>query len=685
MAQVERDSHDFPPLPGDVGQDASTGSEQADPPVRKVTLREEEAEALRPTVERAILLSGQQDRKVLGTALSSVVGTALRRSVTGVFRRRILALNRFLVHTFSVEGLRWRFESLRTGKPFQQVVQEHSLTCPVTQVFLIHRRTGLLISQVQQGSMESQDGDMVSSMLTAIQSFVHDSFRSTASGQLEVIRIGDVTVLLEQGPLAILAGIITQGFAPQNLRQTFRRASEQLHDDYHDALVTFKGDAGEFEDVEPILEACLKLRLVKGEEQISPLTGVILVAPLIMLLVWGFFEIRQSVQWRQYLAGLDAQPGIVVVETGRRGTYRYVRGLRDPLAVDPAGLLVDAGIVPGDVISDWDPYHALDSEMVLERARRLLAPPDSVTLELREGTLFVEGTAPCDWVDNLASRVSSLHGISRVRSDGVKQTGADQQLAWNQYLAKLGETPGILVLENGRWEDAFYIAGMRDPMAPDPVAMLSDVGLNPDTVRSKWEPYQALRPELVIARARRSLAPPASVTLTLKDDVLVAEGEAAHVWVSEAIRSARGIAGISRFDTGRLQDTDMIAYNGVAALLEEEVFYYLANRRDLWPGQENKFRAFIENVSRFSSISRRLGGGYRIEVRGHTRASDNEEADIAASLTIADRFYSRLRSQHLDMELLVKRGMGGNVADGAKRADVQRREAHVSFRVVPVD
>lgn len=686
MANTETNGKSLHSLPGDVAPPEETGTTEPRPAApRTVTLREEEAEVVRPTVERAILLSGQQDRAVLGTALATVVGPALRRSFSDVLKRFVLRINSFLVLTFSGEGVRWRFEAFRTGKPFKQVVREHSLTCPVTQVFLIHRRTGLLIGQVKQEDIRTEDGDMVSGMLTAIQDFVHDSFRTATAGQLEVIRIGDVTVLLEQGPLAILAGIITQGFAPQNLRQTFRRALEQIHDDYHEALVKYKGDADLFEDIDPVLDACLKTRLVKGEDRISPLTLVVLAAPLIMLIAWGFFEVRQSVHWKQYLTDLTERPGLLVVETGWSGGHRYVRGLRDPLAADPVALLADAGIVPGDVVSEWSPYQALDPALVLERARGILDPPDSVMLELRDGTLFVEGSAPWHWIDDVPAKLEHVLGISRVRTDGVTSTDMAQQESWEAYLRKLAETPGILVLEKGRWNGAFYIAGMRDPMAPDPVALLAEVGLGTTQVRSKWESFQALHPSLTLARAQRMLEPPREVTMSLENDVLKLEGSAEHAWISRARLLASSLAGIAQFDAEKLTDVDYEAYKEIVPLLEGQVFYFLVNRRDLWPGQDKRFRTFVANVGRFSRVVRRLGGGYHIEIRGHSRSSDDEEVDMSASEAIAEQFYSRLQSQRVDMELFVKRGMGGEPAAAAAKADAQKREAHVSFQVIATD
>ncbi len=680
----DNDSVDVPPLPGDVPpkepleeESNFEGAEDA------VGLREEEAEILRPKVERAILLSGRKDRTVLATALSSVFGAAMRRSVADFFRRIIISINRLFVLTFSVEGISWRFEAFRTGKPFKQVVDEHSLVCPVIQVFLIHRHTGLLIQQVHQDEAVGQDGDMVSGMLTAIQDFVHDSFQSGSSGDLEVISVGDLTVLLEQGPLAIMAGIVSQGFAPQSLRSTFRRALDQIHEDYYEHLVDFRGDVAELDRVRPILEACLKKRMVKGEDKMSPLTGVVLLVPFVILAVWAVFAIHQMIDWRQYLKMLAAEPGIVVVETGKQGSQRFVRGLRDPLADDPVGMLVDAGIDPLDVVSEWQFFQSLDDEMVFERVRRVLEPPVTVSIDFRNGVLTVEGEAEWQWIEDVPARLVGIQGVQRVRTEGVVPLNIDEQNAWVRYLDELLRTPGLLVLEKGRWNGAFYIAGMRDPLAPDPVAMQVEMGLPRERVRARWEVYQALHPSLVIQRARAILDPPVGVTLTLNGETLKAVGSSAHDWVSQATLLAKGLAGVSRFDVSELVDTDYEAFKKIVSEIEEQIFYFLANRIDLWPGQDRKFRQFVDNIRRFASVSRRLGSKYRIEIRGHGASTgDNEEVNVAASEAVAARFYSRLETQHLEMGLFEKRSMGGEPSELSTKDGARRREAHVSFHVI---
>ena len=58
---------------------------------------------------------------------------------------------------------------------------------------------------------------MVSGMLTAIRDFVQDSFGGKESEGLDAFQVGQFTIWVEQGPLAVLAGVI-RGNPPRELR-----------------------------------------------------------------------------------------------------------------------------------------------------------------------------------------------------------------------------------------------------------------------------------------------------------------------------------------------------------------------------------------------------------------------------------------------------------------------------------
>jgi len=674
------DKEDTPPLPGDglpaVARRSATRRGNPGP---------EAVEELLPAVEQALQLSARRDRRVLAAALAPVVGGAFRRAFWNVFKRAVARLNRRLVLTFSADGLRWHFEALRTGKTFEAVVREHSLVEPVTQVFLIHRRTGLLLAQVMRPSAEEQDGDMVSGMLTAIQDFVHDSFNVNADGKLEVIRVGEMSVLIEQGPYAILAGIISQGYEPPPLRETFRRALKRIHEEFAAELELFRGDISGFEPATAILEGCLKLSMIKGEDRISPLTGVLLAAPLLALLVFGSLFIGGALRWRHYLVALEREPGITVLATGWRGGQRTIKGLRDPLAVDPAGLLLEYGIAAGDVRSEWSSYQALDEALVLQRLRRTLSLPATVNVTISEGIAVLDGSAPAGWKAEAACRINAIQGIRGVRMDGLREEGVEELQAWERYRERLGKTPGIVVLTQGQREGRFFIAGLRDPLAPDPDALLAADGPPPALVDRQWAPYQALAPEIIHARALRLLAPPATVTAALENGVLRLSGRAPNAWIRQADLIVRGLAGIERLDRTGLEDSDMAALGALIPAIEEPVFFYLADRQNLWPGQDRRLTDFLETARRFLRIARRLGTAYVIEIRGHAPASGDTDTARSASLAIAERFYERLQQAGLDMEVFTRRGMGEEAAPTVAAGDGRRREAHISFRVLPVE
>ena len=383
---------------------------------------DELADALAPTVTSAIETSVRKNPQPLVDAIFPVIGPAIRRAIAAALSGMVQSLNQSLAHSFSAQGLKWRFEAWRTGKSFAEVVMLHTLLYRVEQVFLIHKETGLLLQHVVAGTAAVQDADMVSGMLTAIQDFVHDSFSTGAGDQLETLQVGELTVWIEQGPLAILAGVI-RGTAPQELRDVFQSTLEKIHLQYHDALADFAGDAAPFESARPLLEDCLESQYDSEQQQeassrrkLIPLVAIASIV-ILALLLWGFFAWRSARRWDAYVESVKNEPGIVVTDAGRRQGKYFINGLRDPLARDPATLLPEAKVDPADVVSRWQPFQALSPEFVLARAQQLLEPPATVKLSLDDGALEAEGFASQQWVAETRRVVRFVPGISRFRDD----------------------------------------------------------------------------------------------------------------------------------------------------------------------------------------------------------------------------------------------------------------------------
>jgi len=384
---------------------------------------DELTDAMAPTVAAALDRSIRKDPQPLADALFPVMGPAIRKSIAAALSGMIESFNQSLAYSLSVSGLRWRFEALRTGRSFAEVVMLHTLLYRVEQVFLIHKETGLLLRQISAGGAAVQDADMVSGMLTAIQDFVHDSFSAGRDDQLETLQVGELTVWIEQGPLALLAGVI-RGSAPSDLRTTFRETLERIHLQYGAALKEFSGDAAPFAPAAELLEECLQSRYHEAAQPARSggvLTPFRIVAGVLLLivLVWGFFWIRNQRRWDGYVSRLRSEPGIVVTDAEKRGWKYHVGGLRDPLAIDPQVVLRESGIDSRDVVNHWEPFTALSPEMVLARAKKMLAPPASVNLKVEENTLEVDGFASHEWVLQARQAVRWLPGLGQLREDNL--------------------------------------------------------------------------------------------------------------------------------------------------------------------------------------------------------------------------------------------------------------------------
>lgn len=356
-------------MSSDPGDSASTGSMHRGA-VDERRLNDDSAlvRALTPTVELAIRTSVRRDPQPLADAIFPVIGPAIRRAIAAAIDGLIESMNRAAELAFSLKALRWRIEAWRTGRSFGEVVIAHRLRYSVEQIFLIQRDSGLLLAHVSR--VEAVVPDVVSGMLTAIQEFVRESFSLTSRESLRTLQAGELTVLLEQGPTAVLAAVI-RGYAPQAAAVRLQELNESLHRDYGESLEQY--------DADPITTEGLELQLRDGlvtdlaplrpRWRLLPITvAVTLVVGAILL--WGFASAGARANWNSYVRRVSSTPGLVVIESGRRDGRWFIRGLRDPLASDPQQLLDSSGVQRSAVEARWRPYLSLDPELVLRRRLR---------------------------------------------------------------------------------------------------------------------------------------------------------------------------------------------------------------------------------------------------------------------------------------------------------------------------
>jgi OOP family OmpA-OmpF porin len=407
-------------------------------------LDESLTEAFRPTVERTLKESVQRDPQVLAEALFPAMGPAIRRAITEYFRSLVQAFDQAMQHSFSIQGIRWRIEALRTGRPFSEVALLHSLVFRVEQVFLIHRQTGVMLSQAAAADATSLDPDMISGMMAALQDLARDSFHGTKSDTLESFKVGQFDIWAEQGPQALLA-IVIRGEAPQNFRLKMCEVLERVHARFGRALEYFSGDAGRFAATHDLLAECLVTqRRDRSLPAPRPYFVRGLAAAMVLGGIWLAFQAVQDLRWARFVDRLREQPGYVITGWSRGWLSRYyeIRGLRDPQAPDPFAILEMQGLNPALAEFQLSSYYSLDDAIVLKRAKTALALPSSVTLAVESGVLRVCGEAPVEWRRELAARALLVAGVKSVDVSGLLLPGQ------SDFVRQRGQLAGVRVLFN---------------------------------------------------------------------------------------------------------------------------------------------------------------------------------------------------------------------------------------------
>lgn len=369
-------------------------------------------DALAPVLSNSIMVLIKKDVHALANALFPVLGPAIRRSISETFKQMLQGLNQTLENSFSINGIKWRFEAWRTGKQFSEIVLLHSLVYRVEQVFLIHRETGLLLLHEGQADGVFQDSDLVSGMLTAIQDFVRDSFDVSSEQNLDTIQMEDLTVWIEQGPEAVIAAAI-RGTAPQSVRKELQSALENIHLELGDELSNFEGDTSPFESARTHLDNCLQQRQEKVKKT-SPLLWIVVMVIVGLLVMWVWTSVRDHRYWQNYLDQLNKEQGIVVTEVMKQSDVYHIYGLRDSLAEQPSALLAASMLSADTVVHHFQPYQALTQEFILQRARNILTPPASVDISLNDGVMKLVGVASPDWIQSAREIGRLIPGVAYI-------------------------------------------------------------------------------------------------------------------------------------------------------------------------------------------------------------------------------------------------------------------------------
>lgn len=287
------------------------------------------------------------------------------------------------------------------------------------QLFLIEKESGLPICHAKSDSVESQDADMVSGMLSAIQSFVQDAFSTDEFDGLNTLQLGELSVWIEWGPSAVVAAVI-RGVAPDSCRTALQQLLEDIHRDYSEPLKAYEGDSAPFATIETDFLLFMEnhdSRFINRVRNLPTKIRNLAIAAAVTsaaLFAWIVYSQYDQNRWNSFVAQLDAEPGIVVTSNKRMGGQYIVHGLMDPMAKSPNIILSSTNLNSDKVILELEPYQALNKEFIVRRLQMVLVPSAGVSMELIGSELVIKGAKSRSWIEDTSRLARQFNEVSHV-------------------------------------------------------------------------------------------------------------------------------------------------------------------------------------------------------------------------------------------------------------------------------
>lgn len=205
--------------------------------------------AMKPAAVRAIHHSAREESDELAVALYPVLGPAVRKMIANL---------------------------LSFGPP-------DGGTFVVEQVLLIERQSGLLLAATAVDG-RTEEADIISGMLDAIRSFVQDAFDTPEHDGLQDLRVGNVSVLVEWGPRAVLASVV-RGVPDDDYRARAAELLERLHRDFDGQLAGATGISESLDEAAPLLQDLRVAHERESKNQSALLVLCVIVAIIVALIV----------------------------------------------------------------------------------------------------------------------------------------------------------------------------------------------------------------------------------------------------------------------------------------------------------------------------------------------------------------------------------------------------------------
>ncbi len=276
---------------------------------------EEVSDAIAPAMGRAIKKQIEIEQNIVVDALYPIIGSTIAKYMAETIR----AINRQVEETLSVEGIKRKIRAKLQGVSEAELILKEALPFRIQGIFLIHKASGLVISDIQHSDVEQLEAEMVAGMLTAIRSFANDCINQSGSvTELDAIEYGTSKIMLEVAGYCYLA-IVIQGDPSKKFIFKMRQFFSTIIKKYGDSIEKFDGDPDLIPvEVHTLLEELKDTDVQeKNKNKFSPILLLGLTVISTIFIPWGIWQYHSGV-----IRSIENQTSLALASVPELAVYR---------------------------------------------------------------------------------------------------------------------------------------------------------------------------------------------------------------------------------------------------------------------------------------------------------------------------------------------------------------------------
>ncbi len=209
-----------------------------------------------------------------------IIGRLVARKIADAMRSLVNYIDRQLNTSLSLSMWRYRYIAFRAKLPLAEIVLRESLPFIIDEIFIIDKKTSLVMAHVSRKPEEASDSDLVGGMLSAINDFIATSFKKKGEMTSE-IQFGDSRIVIAESVYFFAAFVVSGSYGIDFLEEA-ESLLGSVHAGFRKELKKFNGNMDSIEGIEPpLLEFMNSKNSVPARRDEVPLRKVKIAGALI--------------------------------------------------------------------------------------------------------------------------------------------------------------------------------------------------------------------------------------------------------------------------------------------------------------------------------------------------------------------------------------------------------------------